>query len=165
MGYHKIISLAVATLLIVLLFGCGSVIRKTELAVYQLAYKPGEKIVASYEETDKSHNCEKNQRIFLEHSSLSPFKVAPGEQLLNRFIYASCYTKGVPGVIVRRVIYKGEVILEDETDYEFVPGTWAVAAYLKIPRDADPGAYIFEMDLKSGQQLIKKTFPFQILGR
>jgi hypothetical protein len=143
--------------------GCQKVIRKTELAVYKLTYKPGEELVASYADTDKKHRCKNAATVLLEDATFSPTKVAAGEQILNRFVYACCAARGVPGTITRQVLHEGEVILTDETDFNFVPGTWAVTAYVQVPPNATPGAYVFELILKADKQVVKETHPFQVL--
>ncbi len=162
MGNRKIISSISLLLTVFLISGCAMV-GKTELSFYQLIYKPGEKIVASYRKTDQKYDCRNNTKVFLHNYSFRPLKVAQGDQLINRIIYASCYRSGIKGSIARRVIHRGEVILRDEAPYEFMSGTWAVTAYIKTPPSAQPGAYTFEMELMPGNQRIKRTFSFQII--
>jgi len=163
-GHHKIVQLSISLLVLgVVLIGCQKMLRKTELAVYKLTYKPGEELVASYADTDKKHRCKGAASILLEDTTFSPAKVAAGEQILNRFVYACCAPRGVSGTITRQVLHEGKVILTDQTDFNFVPGTWAVTAYLQVPAIASPGAYVFELILQAGKQLLKETHPFQVL--
>lgn len=163
MGHHKIVQLSILFLVIGVLMGCQKMLRKTELAVYKLTYKPGEELVASYEETDKKHRCKSGPSILLEGSTFSPVKVAAGEQILNRFVYACCAPRGMRGTITRQVVHHGEVVLTDDTDFNFAPGTWAVTAYLQVPPNAPVGAYVFELILKADKQDLKETHAFQVL--
>jgi len=162
-GHHKIVQLSILFLAVGVLVGCQKMLRKTEMAVYKLTYKPGEELVASYDETVKKHGCKDGPSILLEGTTFSPVKVAAGEQILNRFVYACCAPRGVPGVITRQVVRDGELMLPDDTNFNFAPGTWAVTAYLQVPPNAPPGAYVFELILKAGTQVLKETHPFQVL--
>ncbi len=166
MDHHKVaVTLSILFLGVGLLVGCQKMLRQTELAVYKMTYKPGEELVASYEETDKKHRCKSGPSILLEGTTFSPMKVDAGEQILNRFVYACCAPRGVRGTITRQVLHDGEVVLTDDTDFNFVPGTWAVTAYLQVPPNAPPGAYVFELILKADKQEVKETHPFQVLKR
>lgn len=162
MGYNKIVQLMVVSFFFVFFAGCQKLLHKTQLEVYKLTYKTGEEIVASYEDTDKKYNCDKNPTIVIENSTFGPIKVAAGDQVLNRFVYACCRSKGQSGIITRQVLYKGEVILQDNTDFRFIPGTWSVTSYLQVPLSATPGAYIFEIIVDSSVQTFNKIFPFQV---
>lgn len=160
--YKRVISLS---LFLILLFtlGCGT-FRKMEMTYYQFTYKSGQKIIASRDETVRKYKCWENAAIFLEDESFGPIEIKPGERILNRFVYASCHEAGIQGSIIRRIIHKGEKILDDKTPYEFMPGRWAVTAYIEIPSYAKPGAYIFEFEVKPKKENFKKTYSFQVLN-
>lgn len=157
----NVISVACLFFFTLLIGGCNYV-RKTEIMLYESIYKPGDNIIDSYENIEREYNCNRNSSVFLEDSSFRPINVAPGEKLFNRLVYASCHPTGLKGVILRRVIHKGNKIFEDRTNYEFMPGKWAVTAYITIPHDVEPGAYIFEFELRPRTEVIKKTFTFQV---
>jgi len=149
--------------LILLPGGCANVMRKTELALNQMAYKPGVQIVATYEETRKKYHCYNYKRAFLEDFQFRPSTIAPGEQVLNRFVYASCFSESIHGKIIRKVLFRGRTIVTDPTDYDFIPGAWAVTAFIKIPPHAKTGDYTFKLELQVGDQRIRKSYPFKIL--
>ncbi|WP_373501758.1 hypothetical protein [Desulfococcus sp.] len=163
MAHHQIVRVLMLFLMPLFLVACQKALLKTELSAYKLAYKPGEQLVASYEETKKKHRCAGNSSVYLEDSLFRPYKMVPGEQILTRFTYASCSAESISGTIVRQVTHKGKVVLKDTTRYTFVPGTWAVNAYIQIPPGASPGAYVFALTVKAGRQVFKETYSFQIL--
>lgn len=163
MAHHKVTPLLILLLSILPLSACQQIVSNTQLQVLTLTHTPGEHLVASYEETDKKYNCFGNPVLHLVDSSFMPDKMVPGARILNTFSYASCAQKSIPGTIIRQVTHDDKVILQDVTQYIFVPGTWAVNAYLQIPPDAAPGAYVFVMNITAGRQEFKRIYPFQIL--
>lgn len=163
MARHQVVRLLMLFLVSLFLMACQKALIKTELAAYKLTYKPGENLVASYEETNKKHRCAGKSTVYLEDSLFKPNKMIPGEQILTRFIYASCSAESISGVIIRQVVHNGSVVLQDTTRHMFVPGTWGVNAYIQIPPGAPPGAYIYLLTVKAGRQVFKETYPFQII--
>lgn len=163
MANHQIVRVSLLFLMALFLMACQKALLKTELEAYKLAYKPGEQLVASYEETKKKHRCAGNSVVYLEDSLFRPYKMVPGEQILTRFTYASCAAEIISGMIIRQVIHKGSVVLEDTTRYTFVPGTWAVNAYVQIPPGASLGAYVFKLIIRAGRHVFKETYSFQII--
>ena len=163
MGHHQIIRLLGLIVSAVMLSACQHWLSRGELKAYQFYYKPGEQLIASYEKTDKKHTCAEKPSLFLVDTLFRPSTMVPSEQILNRFEYVCCATRSIRGSIVRQVMYEGRAILEDVSQHTFVPGTWAVNAYLKIPAEAKPGAYVFVLTVSADDNSIKKVFPFQII--
>lgn len=162
MAHHQIIRWGLLVLAALSLTGCQKALLRAELEAYKLSYKPGEHLVASYEETRKRHPC-KRDVVYLKESFFRPYRMVAGEQILTRFVYASCAAGNIPGSIVRQVIHKGSVVLRDTTRHDFVPGTWGVNAYIQIPPEAAPGAYIFSVTITAGSQVFKETHSFQVI--
>ena len=160
---YQIIRLVLLLLVTASCLACQKVISRSELMAIKWTHKPGEQLVASYEKTQNKHGCTGDPMIYLEEALFRPSKMVPGAQILNRFIYASCSPESITGTISRQVIYNGKVVLRDFTNHTFVPGTWRVNAYIQIPPNAPPGAYIFKLTITAGKQNFDKTFPFQII--
>ena len=151
------------SLVTLFLMACQTALVKTELAAYKLAYKPGEKLVASYGETKRRHPSQGNSAVYLENSLFRPNKMVPGGQILTRFTYASCSAESIAGMIVRQVMNNGNVVLKDTTRHNFVPGTWGVNAYIQIPSDAPAGSYVFMLTIKAGRKVFKEKYSFRII--
>jgi len=163
MGHHQITRLFILFLVSLSLSACQKVMSRGELMAYKWTHKPGEELVASYQETSAKHKCTDTPVVHLEGTLFKPDKMVPGAQILNRFVYASCAPEAISGLIVRQVKYNGKVVLEDVTPHNFVPGTWGVNAYLQIPSAAPPGAYVFVLTITAGDQAFRETFPFEVI--
>jgi hypothetical protein len=162
MANHQIIRWGFVVLTALSFAACQKSLLKAELETYKLMYKPGEHLVASFEETKKRSPCT-NDGVYLKESFFRPHRMVAGEQILTRFIYASCAAMNIRGIIVRKVIHNGSVILRDTTPHSFIPGTWGVNAYIQIPPDATAGAYIFLFTITAGSQVFKETHTFQVI--
>jgi len=162
MAHHQIVRWGMLFLVTLAFTACQRTLLKAELETYKFAYKPGEHLEASYEVTKKRYPCVLNV-VYLKEFFFRPYKMVPGEQILTRFIYASCAAEDIRGTIVRQVIHNGKVMLRDTTHHHFVPGTWSVNAYIQIPPDAAPGAYIFSVNIAAGAQVFKGTHSFQVI--
>ncbi len=127
--------------------------------------KPGEKMVASPENTSKKYSCSpyKQTILVLEKAETIPSKVFPGEEINQRIRYALCpYTPSgtVRGEIIRTVLFKGETAFQDVTNYEFKPGTWTVDVFIEIPYDAQSGIYALEVVLTYSQKTTRESNTF-----
>ncbi|MGD9875144.1 hypothetical protein [Desulfococcus sp.] len=163
MAHHQIIRWAILFLALLSLTACQRALLKAQIETYKWTYKPGEHLVATYEETRKQYSCKNTTSVYLKETFFRPYKMVPGEQILTRFVYASCTPEDLRGTILRQVIHNGRVVLRDTTPHHFVPGTWGVNAYIQIPPDASPGAYIFSVTITAGAQVFKEIHSFQVM--
>lgn len=164
MAHYQIIRWSLLLLAAASLSACQKALLKAELETYKLTYKPGQHLVAPYEETQGDRRCRRD-RIYLKESFFRPYKMVAGEQILTRFVYASCAPDNIPGTILRQVVHDGRPVLRDTTRHYFVPGTWAVNAYIQIPPDAPAGAYVFSVTITAGSRVFKETHSFQVIQR
>src|SRR4029453_3248696 len=69
--------------------------------------KPGEQLVAPYEKTAAKFQCQGTSVLVVEKAELQPSKVTPGQQLVSRIVYASCYGTSLKGKIIPKDKQKG----------------------------------------------------------
>jgi hypothetical protein len=125
--------------------------------------KPGEQLVASYEKTAAKYQCQGTSVLVVEKAELQPSKVTPGQQLVSRIVYASCYGTSLKGKIICKVIHNGETVIALSEDIEYRPGTWARTAHIVIPPRAGPGGYILETKMQARALRLQETNTFEIL--
>lgn len=125
--------------------------------------KPGEQLVASYEKTAAKYQCQGTPVLVVEKAELQPSKIAPGQQLVSRIVYASCYRTSLKGKIIRKVIHNGETVIALPEDIEYRPGTWALTAYIAIPPRADPGGYSLETKMQARAFRLQETNTVEVV--
>lgn len=146
--------------------GCASVKGVSQRFVRSLR-QPGEKEILSLEDTSAKHSCSSSKRskFLIEETDVIPNPVSTGEEIDHRISYAYCpgkVSRSLKGKIVRRVLYKGEQIFQDTTDYQFKPGTWAVDAFISIPKSARKGTYHMELLIIYADKTIKRDNKFTV---
>jgi len=119
--------------------------------------KPGEQLVASHEKTAAKYQCQGTSVLVVEKAELQPSKVTPGQQLVSRIVYASCYRTSLKGKIIRKVVHNGETVIALPEDVEYRPGTWARTAHIVIPPRAIPGGYILETKMQARALRLQET--------
>jgi len=158
---------------LLILSGCTATATKIQ-DIQQRAIKsmrdPGEKLVSSPEKTAETYSCKAHtrSRLFLEHVEVIPNRVSPGDEVNQRIRYAFCPSTPsgmAKGQIIRTVLFRGEAMFQDVTNYEFKPGTWAVDAFIVIPGDAQSGVYAIDVVLRYGRETIRRSNSFMVKGR
>jgi hypothetical protein len=127
--------------------------------------KQGEKMVRTPEKTKEKYACipSRKSMLQLEEVEVLPEVVTPGKEINQRIRYAFCpFTPSgtLKGSITRTVLFKGQEIFHDTTNYEFKPGTWTVDVFIGIPKAAGSGVYTLDSVLKYGSQTIRKSDSF-----
>ena len=157
-----------------ILYGCTTTVLKIQ--EFQQKFiksmrQPGENMVLSPEDTSKIYSClgYKQTMLFLEEADVIPDRVFPGEEINHRIRYALCpYIPSgtIQGKIIRTVLFKGETVFQDITNYEFKPGTWTVDTFINIPYSAQSGVYAVDVGLTSySQETIKRSDTFIVKSR
>jgi hypothetical protein len=128
--------------------------------------EPGEKLILDQEAAGRMYNCNHKKLPFvaIEENEISPLTLHPDEEFHQRFVYTMCPSKTlktVKGQLDRTISFKGNVIFDGSDSFEFKPGKWNVDAYIKIPPNAEPGAYSFRLTTTSHVTSIKRQPSFR----
>lgn len=165
------IALVISTLI---LGGCTATAYKTQelqKILIMSMRQPGENMVLSTESTSKNYSClpYKQTMLILEEADVIPDRVFPGDVINQRIRYALCpYTPSgtIQGKIIRTILFKGETVFQDVTNYEYKPGTWKVDVFIDIPYNARAGVYAVDVDLTSStQETIRGSDTFIVKSR
>ncbi len=140
-----------------ILDGCITKIQEFQQKFFKSLRQPGENMVASPEDISKIYSCSqyKQTMLFLEDGEVIPKWVFPGEDINHRIRYALCpYIPSgtLKGQIIRTILFKGEAMFKDVTNYEFKPGAWTVDVFIDIPYNAQAGVYAVDVILSSNTQ-------------
>ena len=132
--------------------------------------KQGEKMVRTPEQTKEKYACAPSSKTMfrLEEVEVLPAVVTPGKEINQRIRYAYCPltpSGTLKGRIVRAVLFKGEELYHDTTDYEFKPGTWTVDVFIGIPKEAASGVYALNVTLRYEGQTLKESNSFVVKGQ
>ena len=127
------------------------------------AVKTGTHLIASYEETAAKPPCQGPPALVVEKAEVHPSKITPGQQLVSRIVYASCYGTPLKGKITRKVLHNGETMIALPEALTYMPGTWALTAYIAIPLGAAPGGYRLETQMQAGAFRWHGTQTFEII--
>ncbi len=163
MGHQK--AVATALLAVSLAIGCQTSQRLAGQAQRMLR-PPGEKLEALPERVAEEYRCDRVARPFLrlESSEIVPARVAAGDSVNHRMVYALCAarpTDVVRGALETRILHAGRVVVHDRNArYELRPGRWVVDATVEIPEAAEDGVYAIEVvfDSRSVRFRDEKTF-------
>lgn len=126
--------------------------------------EPGEERVYSPKEVYEIYKCTGNE-LYIESLEVIPETVSQGKEINQRIRYAFCspsFSEKVDGRIIRTIYHKEKKQFEDITEYSFKPGIWNVDAFIEIPGDVAEGRYSFEIELRSGYGILKKTKDFNV---
>lgn len=150
MAYHQV---AILALLLFLTPACVKPVPQQEPAP-PAKPAPGPKLLLEHEALSRELQCDtlKLPMLLLEANILNPGRVAPGNELHHRFVYAFCPAPGgepEKGALMRKLSLKGKIVFLDQ-DKEFIltPGRSAVDVYFLVPETAPPGTYVLELDYK-----------------
>ena len=127
---------------------------------------PGENLAALPERVAEEYGCDRVARPFLrfERSEIVPERVAAGDSVNHRMVYALCTarpTDVVRGALETRILHEGRVVVRDrDARYELKPGRWVVDATVEIPDAAKDGIYAIEVVFESSSVQFRdeKTF-------
>jgi hypothetical protein len=152
------------------LCGCSTVkntVKGVEQRFIRSMRAPGEKEVASPENTARKHACSPStgSKFFLEETVVIPRRVSPGEEINHRIRYAFCpdeTSRPLNGKIVRTILFKGDQMFQDTTHYEFKPGTWTVDVFITIPKDELEGIHTMELRVTYDNKVIKRSNTFNV---
>lgn len=122
--------------------------------IQKLMRKPGEKIIEGPSAIWIEHKCDDKNLPFmmLEKNELIPLKIKPGDELNHHFVYAMCPvrpTEVIQGHLFRNILFRGNVIFQDKSNFEMKPGRWEVDAFITVPKDAETGIYALEAVFES----------------
>lgn len=138
-------------LFMLLLSACSAILYRVKLSMRE----PGEKLLLHPKEAYRRYHCEEEERPFLSVVlyEVVPPEVAPGEEVNQHLEYIFCPRRPaevVPGTLLRRIYYRGEVTFEDaDQDFELKPGKWALDAFIRVPPSAPEGVYHLEARFRS----------------
>ncbi len=144
--------------------GCATVTG----SVQKVFRSPGERLDAFPEAVWKEYDCDSQKRPFLviEKNELIPARVKSGGEFGHRFVYAMCpenSTEVVAGRLSTRIRFKGQPIVGDTIEsYEIKPGRWVVDAFVRIPENAAPGIYAYELAFESASLDFDKSLTFVV---
>jgi hypothetical protein len=165
MGHPK----AVAALVLVAAVALGCQTSLTGRAQRMLR-PPGEKLEALPERVAEEYGCANVQRPFfkLERNEVVPERVAPGDAVNHRLVYALCAqrpTDVVRGALETRIVHEGGTVVADRTpDYALKPGRWVVDATVEIPEAARDGLYAIEVVFESKAVRFREERSFAVVG-
>ncbi|GBC88801.1 hypothetical protein HRbin13_00932 [bacterium HR13] len=162
MGGYKV---KIFLLILPLLFSCSEQVQTFFKVSYEKAIvagrSPGEKLLSTYQSVLKSE-CNRGDLLKINENALLPEVVERGEKINHRIVYTLCSESSIKGEIVRSVIKDNKAIMMDSSEYEFKPGKWSVDAFVVVPREAQPGTYVFESILKYRGETSRGRFPFVV---
>ena len=129
--------------------------------------KQGEKMVRTPEKTNEKYACTpyRKHMLQLEEVQVLPTVVTSGKEINQRIRYAFCPSTPsdtLKGRITRTVLFKGQEVFQDTTDYEFKPGTWTVDVFIGIPKEAGGGVYALDVALQYGNETLKESNSFVV---
>jgi hypothetical protein len=154
MGHSKAVA-AVVLVAALAALGCRSIVGGRALRT------PGEKLEALPERVAEEYGCDRAAPPFfkLERNEVVPERVAAGEAVNHRIVYALCSarpTDVVRGALETRIVHDGATLVRDrDPAYQLKPGRWVVDATVEIPPAAQAGLYAIEVVFES------KTVRFQ----
>lgn len=133
--------------------------------------QPGAQLSGTPDRIWRQYRCGNKKLPFVQiiSNEVIPIYLAPGEKINHRFIYVMCakkHSKPLTGPFYRRIYSKEELIFEHEiSNFEFHSGQWIIDAFIKIPPQAKPGAYTFEMSFNTRGISLKKPQSFSIFEK
>ena len=117
---------------------------KAQSALPGMTSTPGTQPVASYKKTAEQPPCKGTPALVVEHAALAPSKITPGQQMVSRIVYVSCYATSLQGQLIRKVMHNGKTMVALPENIEYRPGTWALTVYIAMAPGAHPGGYQLE---------------------
>ncbi|MBS1107037.1 MAG: hypothetical protein H6Q91_2539 [Deltaproteobacteria bacterium] len=167
MGDQK--ALAMAFVLAAIALSCQTSQRIAGQAQRMLR-PPGEKLEALPERVAEEYGCDRVARPFLrlERSEIVPARVAAGDAVNHRMVYALCAarpTDVVRGALETRILHEGRTLGRDrDLGYELKPGRWVVDATVEIPSAAQDGIYAIEVVFESQSVRFRDEKSFAVAG-
>lgn len=163
---------ALATILVLasLALSCQTSQRITGQAQRMLR-PPGEKLEALPERVAEEYGCDRRKRPFLrlERSEIVPARVAAGDAVNHRLVYALCATRPtdlVRGTLETRIVHEGRTIVrERDAHHQLKPGRWIVDATVEIPDAARDGIYAIEVVFENRLVRFRDTRTFAVAKR
>lgn len=126
---------------------------------------PGTQPVASSKKTAERPPCKGTPALVVEKAELAPSKITPGQQMVSRIVYTSCYATSLKGQLIRKVMYSGKTMTALTEDIEYKPGRWPLTAYIPIPPGAQPGGYQLETQIQTSVFRLQETNTFEIVNK
>ncbi len=164
MDHRKITTALIALTLCV---GCAT----ARWSVVKLFRDAGESLETFPEAVWEEYDCENQKRPFfiVEKNELMPERVNPGGDFGHRFVYVMCPnlpTEVVQGELSTRIRFRGDPIVQErDALYEIKPGRWVVDAIVRLPEEAEPGIYAYEIAFDSGSLVFEKSLTFVVAPR
>jgi hypothetical protein len=164
MGHPKALAIALALLLAT---GCAG----TRWWLQKSFRSPGEDLVDFPEAVWQEYDCDSQKRPFfvIERNELVPPKVRSGGEFNHRVVYVMCPvnpTEVVTGSLATRIRFKGAPIMVDKLPaWDLKPGRWVIDATVKLPEDAEPGIYTYELQFESAPVAFDKRLTFVVRER
>jgi hypothetical protein len=164
MGHPQ--AVAACALALVLALGCQSLGGRAQ----RMLREPGEKLEALPERVAEEYGCDGVARPFfkLEKNEVVPERVAAGDAVNHRFVYALCAERAtdvVRGAFETRIVHDGGTVVRDRTPaYALKPGRWIVDATVEIPAAAPGGLYAIEIEFESKALRFRDARSFAVVG-
>jgi hypothetical protein len=130
---------------------------------------PGPQQVDPLQKVSAEFDCPNRPQpwVLLETHQLWPGRLAPEDELNERFVYVLCPAPGqgeVRGTLTRRVLTGRTVIWGPQvSDYDLKPGRWSVDAFLTIPGQAPAGPYEFEVSFETNKLVFRDNKSFTVV--
>ncbi|MBM4262360.1 MAG: hypothetical protein FJ145_13140 [Deltaproteobacteria bacterium] len=137
--------------------------------IFKAPRTPGPSMIDPPERVWAEYRCASRSLPFalLQSQQLQPVRVAPNNEINQRFVYVLCPSRGyngLRGALTRRVLYRGNAIWSDsEPDYDLQGGRWSVDLFLTIPEGAEPGYYEFEVAFETNRLVFRDRKGFNVV--
>lgn len=160
-----------------LLNSCGSaaglqvqeILKTVTNEIFKAPRTPGPSMIDAPERVFAEYRCASRSLPFtlLQSQQLQPLRVAPNNEINQRFIYVLCPSRGYNGLrgsLTRRVLYRGNAIWSDnEPNYDLQGGRWSVDLFLTIPEGAEAGYYEFEVAFETNRLVFRDRKGFNVV--
>ncbi len=156
-----------------LLAGCETApVQRIEDAIQDIQFRQrtrGERQLADADAVSRELQCHARSgpRARLDTHEVLPVRPTPGREINHRIVYTACGLGSPPltGTIVRRVSFRGRVLLEDSDQFTMRSGRWAIDAFIGIPPRAEPGLYRVEVRIERRGVMLRGTDEFTVVAR
>jgi hypothetical protein len=165
---RRVRSLADSTLAVVLALALGPGCAGLRWSLQKSLRDPGERLETFPEVVWEEYDCDTQRRPFfiMERNELIPPRVEPGGEFNHRMVYVMCparATEVVPGRLMTRIRFKGSpIVRETDERYEIKPGRWVVDSFVRLPEQAEPGIYAYEIEFDGIQVDFDKHLTFLV---
>lgn len=137
--------------------------------IFKAPRAPGPSMIDPPERVWTEYRCASRSLPFtlLQSQQLQPTRIAPNNEINERFVYVLCPSRGYAGLrgsLTRRVLYRGNAIWSDnDPNYELLGGRWSVDLFLTIPENAEAGYYEFEVAFETNRLVFRDRKGFNVV--